>query len=69
MKLLENTISAVFLSILIGAVLALSLSEFIPQQPKADGLAQYLPEIATVAQDTTVAAPAASASLLSYLTN
>ena len=69
MKLLENTIAAVCLSILIGSVLALSLSAFVPQQPKADGLAQYLPEIATVAQDTAAAAPVAPASLLNYLTN
>jgi len=71
MKLIENTVAAVFASIAIGSVLALTLSAFIPQPPpKVDGLAQYLPEIATVAHDTATAAPVApAASLLSYLTN
>jgi len=69
MKLLENTVLAVFTSILIGSVLA--LSAFIPQQPKVDGLALYLPEIATIARDRAAASPAAPSPvpLLNYLTN
>ena len=70
MKLIENLITAVLASIAIGSVVALAVSAFIPQPPKVDGLAQYLPQIATVAQDTAAAAPVApAASLLSYLTN
>jgi len=70
MKLIENLITAVLASIAIGSVVALAVSAFIPQPPKVDGLAQYLPQIATVAQDTAAAAPVApAASLLNYLTN
>jgi len=73
MKIIENTVLAVFTSILIGSVLALALalSAFIPQQPKVDGLALYLPEIATIARDRAAASPAAPSPvpLLNYLTN
>jgi len=66
----KHTTHAAYLAVAITAfmtVIAICISIFDPAQVKADGLAFYLPEIATVAAST---APAVAApELLSYLTN
>jgi len=68
MKLINNTIAGVCAGILFTALFYVAVSLASPSPAKPDGLALYLPEIATVAQDT-VAVTQVAEPLLNYLTN
>jgi hypothetical protein len=68
MKLINNTIAAVCAGLLFTALFYVAVSLASPSPAKSDGLALYLPELATVAQDTGTVKPAAEP-LLNYLTN